>query len=400
MKTTYLNLVRLTVVIAIACSLIAIVSSSASAAAAITVIPNHGTVGTEITIQAAGFLAGGNLTVRFDDIRMTTTPSTPWTDENGEATFTAVIPAAACGSHYISVSDSLSSAGVFFEIEPEVKITYPESKYGPVGTFLILHGTGFNASVGVYVEIEDAMLGNITLAVIGLTDLSGSFWAGNVTIPSVSSGNHTVWAFDLAGASTWTASYAHNDTFVVTSEAEPSISVIPETGGAGISVTVQGYDFTANSYIPVGGIMFGNSSWNSETVTIDAIGQFQTVLVVPPTADPGVNIVYANDNEGKAAYATFEVYEQTVEMSPSSGEKGAILILTGDYFSPNCVATISVTNEKYGTRILDTLTMPSSGSISWTYKVKAAPFVIGLNTISVQDSYGKTASVIFTLLKK
>jgi hypothetical protein len=492
MRTTCLNVIRLPVVIAIVCSLIAIVSSSASAAAAITVMPNHGTVGTEVTVQAGGFIAGGNLTVRFDGVRMTTTPPTPWTDENGEAIFTAVIPPAPSGTHYISVSDFVSSAGAFFEIEPQVQITSPLSKSGPVGTYIIVHGTGFTASVGGYVKIEDATLGNITLAVFGLTDLSGSFWEGNASIPSLSPGNHTVWALDLAGASTWTASYAHNDTFVVTSEAapsisvipgsggagisvtvqgcnftangyipaggitwdylswneeavaidamgqfqtvlvvplaaepgvylvrvtdsdaqtaystfvvtseaEPSISVIPETGGAGISVTVQGYDFTANGYIPVGGIMFGNSSWNSETVTIDAIGQFQTVLVVPPAADPGVNVVYAYDNEEKAAYATFEVYEQTVEISPDSGAKGTILILSGSYFTPNCVATISVTNEKYGTRTLEKLTTSSNGSISWTYRVKAAPFAIGLNTISVQDSNGKTASAIFTLLKK
>jgi hypothetical protein len=400
MRTTYLNLVRLPVVLAIVFSLIAIASSSASAAAAITVTPNHGTVGTEVTIQAGGFIGGGNLTVRFDGIRMTTTPPTPWTDENGEATFTGVIPAATCGSHYISVSDFVSSAGAFFEIEPKVQITYPESKSGPVGTFIILHGSGFAAAVGGYVKIEDATQGNITLAVFGLTDLSGSFWAGNVTIPSVSSGNHTVWALDLAGASTWTASYAHNDTFVVTSEAEPSISVMPESGGAGISVTVHGYDFTANGYIPVGGIMLGNSSWNAEAVTIDAIGQFEVVLVVPLTANPGVNVLYTTDNEGQTAYATFEVYEQTVELSPASGLKGTILTLTGSYFTPNCMATISVTNEKYGTRTLETLTVSSNGSISWTYRVKAAPFAIGLNTIIVQDSNGKTASAIFTLLKK
>ena len=202
MRTTYLNLIRLLVVLAIVCSLTAIVSSSASAAVAITVTPDHGTVGTEVTVQAGGFIGGGNLTVRFDGAFITTTPPSPWTDGNGEATFTAIIPTATCGAHYISVSDGVASAGAVFEIEPQVQITYPLSKWGPVGTSIIVQGTGFNAGVSGYVKIEDATLGNITLAVIGLTDLNGSFWQGNVTIPSVSPGNHTVWALDLAGAST------------------------------------------------------------------------------------------------------------------------------------------------------------------------------------------------------
>ena len=51
MRTAYLNPIRLLVVLAIVCSLTAIVSSPASAAAAIMVTPNHGTVGTQVTFR-------------------------------------------------------------------------------------------------------------------------------------------------------------------------------------------------------------------------------------------------------------------------------------------------------------------------------------------------------------
>jgi len=222
-----------------------------------TLIPNNGPVGKSVTIQAVNYPVNVILTAKFDGVAMVTSPMTVTVPEDGNVHFAVMIPAAPAGQHEITVyMDGMNPVTNSFTVQPKVTIT-PSA--GPVGTSVTIHGTGFfYGGVSIDVHIEDQTEGNLTLCMAGPTDDTGSF-VTTCTIPSLSSGPKTVWGFDGAGFSSWTATYANNDTFTVTSSiptptSTPPTAISPGTGsGPGpiipnLTPTLQWSDVSGADY--------------------------------------------------------------------------------------------------------------------------------------------------------
>src|SRR4030042_2590292 len=128
------NMIKLLVVLAMVCSLVAIVAAPASAALGIALSVNTGAVGTSVTITATDFAPSTILTAKFDGAVVTTAPTTVTADTGGDATFAIAIPASTAGAHTILVTDGVKTAIATFTVFQKVAITVPATKQGPVGT--------------------------------------------------------------------------------------------------------------------------------------------------------------------------------------------------------------------------------------------------------------------------
>ncbi len=94
--------------------------------AAVSLSPETGTVGTAVVVKGAGFIAGSNINITYDDINLAKTTAL----SDGSFSKSVVIPASKAGDHEIKASDSANTAVMNFSIDgtaPAVpKPTNPE----------------------------------------------------------------------------------------------------------------------------------------------------------------------------------------------------------------------------------------------------------------------------------
>src|SRR4030042_4810205 len=91
------NMIKLLVVLAMVCSLVAIVAVPASAQTAV-LSPASGPTGQAVTIQASGYLQGQVLTAKFDGSAMSTSPAVVTVPAGGALNFPVSIPGNNCGA--------------------------------------------------------------------------------------------------------------------------------------------------------------------------------------------------------------------------------------------------------------------------------------------------------------
>ena len=168
-------------------------------------------VGKRLTVSGEGFLAGSPVTVKYDNVQITTVNA----DSNGAFTVSITIPASAAGSHTITASDSINTVPVTFTVEPAASLN-PTS--GFVGGDVTATGSGFGVSKSINIKYDDIQVSSAS------TDASGGF---NVTFkaPASRGGNHVVSVSD--GTNTITINFAMDST-------PPPLpaNLIPENGAS------------------------------------------------------------------------------------------------------------------------------------------------------------------------
>jgi hypothetical protein len=176
--------------------------------------------------------------------------------------------------------------------------------------------------------------------------------------------------------------------------ASPSIVLAPTQGPIGSLVTIDTTGFTPNAPLSVtfGGIAMPVTVWT------DSGGSATFTITVPPVA-PGAYLVAVTDGV-LVSYATFTVVAPTLTVSPSVGRNNTDFILTGSGFAPGSVATITVTNDKKDTNAIGALNVQPDCTLSFAFEDRPKFFARGENTITVQNNFGGTASVVFTLVNK
>src|SRR5206468_3879696 len=157
---------------------------------------SSGLVGKTSKVTGTGFAASSTVTITFDGIAQTTSPSTITTDATGSFTATFKIPKSTAGPHTITAKDASGDlASKTFKVISSISL----SPYtGHVGTTETVTGTGFAASSTVTITFSG--ITQTTLPATITTDPAGSFTA-TFTTPSSTTGSHTVKATDASSHS-------------------------------------------------------------------------------------------------------------------------------------------------------------------------------------------------------
>ena len=400
MRIKYPNLVRLLVVLAMVCGLVAVVAAPAGAQGCEATIGEGTTVsappGAGAQVVASGLQVGAIASFYFDGVKTTTVPANPEVEalDGGVVQFSYTVPTVPYGEHTLKVTDGANCAEWNeFVVEPILQITVPASKKGPVGTTVTITGKGFNDGVGATVFIGP--VGDETfLAAVPLVDSTGSFSVQG-QIPPLQSGIYMVWAIDKAveSACTCPVHWNNSDYFTVT----PSLSVSPTSGLAGSNVVLTGSGWTEGNVT----ISFAQVA-GPASVPADVHGAINVTYQIPTAATPGITQIRGDQGE-LSATTLFTVVARALSLTPTSGPKGTKVLVTGSNMTKgNETANIPINYLDFGTFNWNTaaaIAIDTSGTIRPTSLYIDCGFLLGTNTVLAVDTSALVAMGTFTVTK-
>ena len=272
--------------------------------ASIILSPNTGPVGTSVAVSGLGFAANSTITLSFDGLVQTTSPTSIVSSNTGGFSATFTIPESAAGPHIVQATDGTNSFAATFNITSSISLN-PQT--GVIGSTVSVSGSGFAANSLITIKF-DATNQNTSPAVI--TTVSTGSFSATFVVPASAIGSHTVASVDASSNSA-------SATFTVTS---PSITLVPTSGFQGSSVTVSGSNFLPNSTVT---LTFAGTSVSTSPypIIVSGAGSFSASFTVP-SSSPGGKTVTATDASNNSASATYTVAIPTVSLNPSSGSVG------------------------------------------------------------------------------
>ena len=176
----------------------------------------------------------------------------------------------------------------------------------------------------------------------------------------------------------------------------PTIAVNPSSGQANAMVTVTGSNFQAADTIPINGLDFAGSNWNTGAITIDASGSWTYSIRVPAAAVSGSNPVDVTTTAGTTAEAAYTVSARTLTLSPTSGPSGTRVTTTGTNMTALGTVAINALTFAAAGWNPTALSIDSLGNLSpATLRVPNSSST-GANTVSATDGT-LTATAVFTV---
>jgi hypothetical protein len=343
-----------------------------------TIAPETGPVGTNVTLNGYGFVAGQQIQVEFKGAVIQTTTATAV----GNWTVTYTVPPTPAGGYTFDVyamEGQLRASWVRkdFKVTPRITVT-PSS--GTVGKTIEIAGTGFaSKEKDVVVTFDGKVLKGITYA-----EENGS-WNVIIAVPPVQKGSHII---DASGAST-RARDVPNVEFVV----NPGILVEPISANVGDTITVKGGGFAPGE---TGiRIYFDQADVTPTTITTDMSGCWESSFTLPTSAH-GSHIVSASgDITLPAVTNTVNTKARMLEISPTEGAPGDSISLYGDGFHASQGLTVSVG----GVTASGDMTSQPNGNIGITFRVPRGT-VEGQQEVWVTDEGGATGSTNLTVIAK
>jgi hypothetical protein len=320
----------------------------------LTVDPEDGPVGTNITVKGQGFGENeGGIELRyyagsdFDAVRENIKA-----DENGSWEETFPVPSSAQGNHRIDAQGESSKASAVrdttFRVTPAISILDQagspiDDPFGSPGQNITMTGTGFVAGdryIEILFEGEEAETGIIR------ADDNG-YWQGDFQVPQMPIDTYILTA---KGELT-----QEEDITPLSFEIRPGLVLSPSAGHVGtqVSVTGSGFPIADNVTVAYDGNQMGTAATGSQ-------GTFQTSFVVPRSLHGG-RTVTAEDAADNVATATFTMESDapgTPELdSPADGstvgvigrmvkptfEWTAVSDVSGVYYSLQIAASDNVT---------------------------------------------------------
>jgi hypothetical protein len=159
----------------------------------ITLNPTSGPSGTTVTVTGTGFGASRTVTIKYDNVAVTTSPPAVTTGSTGGFTATFAVPVGAAGTYVVQASDATNTATANFVSTTSATISQTTTTTAPgrVGLSLTITGVGFtpNHAVTVSYATDPVVLVTVT------SDASGNFTA-TFTIPPSLHGAHVITVSD------------------------------------------------------------------------------------------------------------------------------------------------------------------------------------------------------------
>ncbi|MFC1846995.1 IPT/TIG domain-containing protein [Chloroflexota bacterium] len=333
--------------------------------------PEAGTVGTEVEIEGVGLAPDEDIIVEYDGDDITEDVEGAFADNEGDFKITLLIPESEYGEHDITITgeESLAEFELVFFVEPDLGIT-PIS--GEAGTTFTLTGTGFDKRNGVNFYFNGSPIAVVWLVeATGRTTSDGNL-AVNITVPDIAPGSYTILAEDeddddIYASITFTV-------IVIIPPLNPDITVTPDSGNVGDTITVSGTEFASDDTVT---IYFDGASIG--TAPTDGDGSFSGSFNIP-ASPAGSHIIKAEDTEDYSDTATISV-EPEMNMTPLSGLIGDVINVNGTGFG----ASKNI-NILYGTAAIPptaTIVTGPEGSFTGSFPIPAIPG--GSRTLTVTD---------------
>lgn len=311
----------------------AIVPISAAApvyATAITVAPDEGLPGDQVTITGSGFAPGEIVVVAFAGQRLSATA-----DGAGAFSLRATIPVgSAPGSYQVTAigEQSQSPAIEAVLVDPVAYDPFLSASPASVteGGSTTLSGSGYAPG-----ERIDLVLFGEERSVLAAAD--GTF-AADFSVPAGTAlGTQTATAVGLTSQEPRTAAVE-----VVSGAFETAISLAPAAAEPGATVTVEGTGYAPGETVTV---TIGSTTVGTGAAAAD--GSVSIPVVVPAGAPGGpVTVVAVGSESSTPASAALQVlYSPTLIADPVSVEPGAATTLRGAGWAPGERVTLSLFGE-------------------------------------------------------
>jgi hypothetical protein len=333
-----------------------------------------GRAGTAVTITGTGFAPSNTVSIKFDAVTLASAP----TDPTGGFTQVITVPNAPAGSYFISAIDPLgAAASAAFTVTPLITLS-PSS--GVVGTVLTINGAGFTASSSIVLTFAGNSMTTTPPSIT--TDPYGAFTA-SFAAPNNPTGGWSVRAQDSNGLQSVA-------TYTITTK----LTLSSTTGTVGTVVTAKGAGFAAGSQVT---LTFDAQTLTTTPSTIfaDPSGRFEVSFPIPESTGQ-VHTIVASDSTGNRLSSSYTV-SASIKLSPTSGNIGESILLTGAGFGPASLITVTFNSDMVATTPTTIETSPQ-GSFTAVFSVLTA--TPGANTVRATDNVGGAATATFTALRK
>jgi hypothetical protein len=341
--------------------------------------PITGLGGSYASVSGSGFEAGDTVSMYFAGV--------PWLDPASAAyTFTAnvdgkigptnlVVPAAAAsGTTEVKAEDQhANDAKANFTVTSRPLTITPNS--GPMGTRVMI--TGSSMTPDGTIAIGALMIAGNAWNTAAVTIDTGGVIAPTTlsVLPGLTYGANVATATDnmsLTSAGVFTV-------------VRPTLAVSPASGPKGATVTITGSGWVPNKPVT---ITFAGEPW---PVYADANGNIAAALQVPPTAVTGANGVSASDGAlgNAAASAAFMVPAASIAVTPTEGQQGTAITITGTGFQGYSGITIQIGAYSFPTTPL------TSALGAFTFNSTIPGVAPGSQVVQAADGVGATATTFF-----
>ena len=401
----YIKIFR-TLVVALALALVVAVlpATPALAQGYIYVYPTKGEIDDGIEVYGYGFGSGASIDIYFSSDaaavndyldtevtayeRVTVTTASTESGSEGEIETLFSVPdrlndgdddvKVRGGTYYVYATSAGSKrirARTEFTVEAVGEISI-DPQEGTVGTEVEITGAGYDDREDLTVEYDgrrvDIESGDEE------TDRDGEFEL-TILIPESYAGDH---AITVIGEDSDIEVMAE---FTV----EPKITISPESGVAGDTITVSGTGFGEKVDFSV---FFGNDEVTSDDT--DRYGSFE-VTFAAPAKEPGSYDVEAEDEDYNSDKEKFTIAATTLSLSPVTGYVGGEVTVSGTGFRASQSISITFDNEQVKTASTDASGQISTSftvpvRIAGTYKVKITD---GTNIVEADFTISTSASI-------
>ena len=334
----------------------------------ISLSPNSGSVGTEVTVSGTGFesFRGTEISIFFDNVEIAASPLT--VPESGAFTASFEVPDdIEPGTAYVKITTVIGGEvrKSFIVEEPEIELDADE---GVVGTVVTVEGRGFYAggAVDLYYYRDGSRL-NLGDETAGAT---GGF-TYTFSVPDSNAGEHRIKAED-----------ALDNSAEASFEVTPTISLSSASGAIGDELSISGAGFASDSDLD---IYFSSIKMAQDTA--NKYGSFEVTLRVP-TIESGAYDIEAEDDEDNKARAVFTVAAGAT-LNPTAGFVGAPVAVNGVGFRAGSIVIITYDGEQVATAV-------PGGNGAFSVSFVVPPSTGGPHTVTISDGTN-TATPIFTV---
>lgn len=258
--------------------------------------PTSGPPGTSVTVSGGSFPATTAIVFQFDTTVITPASGDTSTRSTGAFQSVVTVPTtASIGPHTISVTvGTFTLSATFTAVSLDATITLNPAT-GTAGSSVTVSGINYPANTTLVISFDTTALTPTSGSTS--TSSTGTF-SSVITIPSsASNGEHTITA--IAGTRT------DSDTFTVTGPSIIPLTITPNNGPVGTSVSVSGGGFIPNHAFTV----TWDGAATTTTGTVTSTGLFIVDYIIP-AAMHGAHTIGVTDSTNSAS-GTF-----TIESTP------------------------------------------------------------------------------------
>ncbi len=340
---------------------------------AFTVLPNFtlgkasGVPGTAVTVTGTGFAANEQgIKLNWDGTDIAGVSINALATGSWSASFN--VPGAPGGAHNVGAygPTTTSANPVPFTIGPSITSSKAN---GIMGTQVTVNGSGYGAGEnGVTVTFDT------TTVATANADPNG-VWTVSFAVPESFGGTHAVGAKGATAVGFTTL---------------PTLSTNKTGGKAGDSITVSGSGFAANESSIV--VTYDDNPV-STGITAGANGSWSSTFTIP-TSSAGTHTIKAKGSVTpivNAGNTNFKV-ASTLSISPTTGNIGMKVTITGAGFAANSILTVS-----YDGNAINSIQGKTDDSGNFTQDITIPKSAAGNRVIKVTDASSNTFSANFVV---